>query len=167
MTTNIRPANIRPAEQKDAAAIAAIYNQYTGTATLDTEKRDAVYFKELMEKLDSRETMLVVEHESTVAGYGILKKYTWKKGYQYAGETSVFLDGKSRGKGLGNKMKKTLIEKARELEYRHLVARIMAHNKLSIEYNLKLGYEMVGIQKQIGYAKGQWHDVAILQLVLH
>ena len=41
----------------------------------------------------------------------------------------------------------------------------MARNKVSIHYNQKLGYELVGIQKQIGFTDGEWVDVAILHLV--
>ena len=102
--------------------------------------------------------------ENTVGAW--IKKYSWKEGYRFAGETSVFLDEKYRGQGLGYLLKKELVGQARQLGYKHLVARIMAHNKVSIHYNLKLGYEMVGVQKQIGFTDGQWVDVAILQLIL-
>ncbi len=36
----------------------------------------------------------------------------------------------------------------------------------SIEYNLRFGYEVVGIQREIGFKNGHWQDVAVLQLVL-
>ena len=39
-------------------------------------------------------------------------------------------------------------------------------NQISIAYNLKLGYTMVGIQKEIGYVNGKYCDVAIMQLLL-
>jgi phosphinothricin acetyltransferase len=157
---------IRTAALADAAALADIYNQSVGLATLDLVKRDAAHFVKTLQLLEENETMLVMEQAGQVIGYGILKQYSWKEGYRYTGETSVFFDEKYRGKGLGNLLKKTLIETARELGYRHLVARIMARNKVSIHYNQKLGYELVGIQKNIGCIDGEWYDVAILQLLL-
>jgi L-amino acid N-acyltransferase len=157
--------HIRTATLADAGRIAAIYNQCVGKHTLDTVLRTEEDFRETMQSLDDRERLLVIETGGEVAGYGILKKYSWKEGYRFAGETSVFLDEKYRGQGLGNHLKKELIEVAKALNYKHLVARILARNKVSIHYNLKLGYEMVGIQKQIGFTEGEWVDVAILQLV--
>lgn len=157
--------NIRPATPADAARIAEIYNQCVGKQTLDTVMRSGDYFRELMQTLDERECLLVIEVQGAVAGYGILRKYSWKEGYRFAGETSVFLDEKYRRMGLGKIMKTTLIEEAKRLQYRHLVARIMARNTVSIHYNQKLGYEMVGIQRQIGFTEGEWVDVAVMQLI--
>ena len=68
--------------------------------------------------------------------------------------------------GHGTRIKNALIELCKELRYHHLVAKIFADNTASIEYNLRMGYEMVGIQKQIGFRRGRFQDIAILQLVL-
>lgn len=157
---------IRPATPADTSRIADIYNQCVGKQTLDTTLRSAGFFQETLASLDDRESLLVIEREGVVAGYGILRKYSWKEGYRFAGETSVFMDEKERGRGLGNELKKALIDEARRLQYRHLVARIMAVNTVSIHYNTRLGYEMVGIQKNIGFTGGEWVDVAVMQLLL-
>ncbi|MCB0517954.1 MAG: N-acetyltransferase [Lewinellaceae bacterium] len=157
---------IRSATLSDAAPLAAIYNQCVGISTLDLVQRDSDHFRNILASLEENEALLVLEHEGDLAGYGILKRYSWKEGYRFAGETSVFMDEKYRGKGLGNLLKKTLIETAEALGYKHLVARILARNTVSIHYNQKLGYEMVGHQKRIGYVDGEWLDVAILQLFL-
>jgi len=63
-------------------------------------------------------------------------------------------------------MKKWIIEKCKELGYHHLVAKIFASNKASIEYNRKLGYEIVGTQNKIGFVDGEWQDVTIMQLLI-
>ena len=63
-------------------------------------------------------------------------------------------------------MKKWIIAKCKELGYHHLVAKIFATNKASIAYNQKLGYEIVGTQREIGYVDGRWQDVTIMQLLI-
>ena len=40
------------------------------------------------------------------------------------------------------------------------------NNVASIEYNKRLGYEVVGVQKEIGIIDCRWQDVVIMQLVL-
>ena len=68
--------------------------------------------------------------------------------------------------GLGTRMKLSLIDKCREFGYHHLVAKIFSTNKASIEYNRKLGYEVVGTQREVGNIDGKWLDVTIMQLIL-
>ena len=63
-------------------------------------------------------------------------------------------------------MKKWIIKKCKELGYNHLVAKIFSSNIASIEYNMKLGYEVVGTQNKIGYVDGEWQDVTILQFLI-
>jgi phosphinothricin acetyltransferase len=63
-------------------------------------------------------------------------------------------------------IKKWLIDKCRELNYHHMVAKIFSVNEASIAYNRKLGYELVGTQREIGFVDGAWQDVTIMQLIL-
>ena len=63
-------------------------------------------------------------------------------------------------------MKLALIERCKAYHYRHLVAKILAENTGGIAYNQRLGYEIVGTQKEIGYKNGHWQDVTIMQLIL-
>ena len=70
------------------------------------------------------------------------------------------------GQGIGSRIKRALIARCRELGYHHLVAKLLADNVASIEYNRKLGYEVVGVQREIGFKEGRWCDVVILQLIL-
>lgn len=133
---------------------------------MDLEYRDDSYFKSLINHLEPREWLIVDEVAEVPRAWGILKKYSPKKGYQFAGETSVFVHSEFRGQGIGKSIKHNLILKAKALQYKHLVARIWSNNDTSIAYNLKLGYEIVGIQNKIGYVDQQWIDVVVMQLVL-
>lgn len=116
---------------------------------------------------NERERLYVLRHEQTVLGWGIIKKYSTRHGYRFAGETAVYLRPEARGQGFGSTMKRHLIEVCRQLKYRHLVAKIFASNQGSIDYNLKLGYELVGRQKEIGFKNGEWMDVVILQYIIN
>jgi phosphinothricin acetyltransferase len=157
---------IRDAVIQDMGAIAHIHNSYLGTATLDLETRDPHFFEQLLFQKDDREKFLVLTLNDMVIGYGRLMKYSYKLGYQYAGETSVFLHPAYVSRGYGHQLKKHLIILAKELKYHHLIARIMADNHVSIKYNKQLGYSLVGIQREIGYHNGRWVDVAVMQLIL-
>lgn len=157
---------IRIASSDDAPAIAEIYNQYIGKSTMTLVPVMPSYYEKWLSEKSERENIWVSTYDNTVIAWGIIKKYSDREGYAYAAETSVYIDRTHLHQGIGTKLKKHLIAEAKLLKYKHLVAKIWATNRISIDYNLKLGYEMVGIQKQIGYVDQQWIDVAILQLVL-
>ena len=160
------PFTIRLAMPADCDRIANIYNEYLGKSTMDLSPKTGDDYRQQMQEMDDREMMLVLDDGETVTGWGVLKKYSPREGYRFTGETSVYLDPGFLGRGLGKRLKLELIEKARNLGYKHLVARINSNNETSIGYNLKLGYEWVGIQKMVGNVNGKWLDVAILQLIL-
>ncbi len=158
---------LRDATPEDCPAIAEIYNEslLVGDATMDEGLKDAEHFRNVLAGLGEREVCLVLASGGQVLGWGMLQRYSERPGYRFAGETRIFLRRDVVGRGHGSRIKRALIERSRVLGYHHLVAKIQADNTLSIEYNRKFGYELVGIQKEIGYRDGSWRDVAILQLV--
>lgn len=159
---------IRECRIEDCAAFADIYNVYVrqGTSTMDAEEKDAAYYEHVITGFNDRETILTLEEGGEVVGWGIIKRYSDRLGYRVACETSVYLDPNHLRKGYGSLMKKALIVRCKEYGYRHLVAKIFAENEGSIAYNERLGYEVVGRQREIGFRNGRWMDVVIMQLIL-
>jgi phosphinothricin acetyltransferase len=116
--------------------------------------------------MGSREVALVAELDGVLVGFCMLRAYSDRGGYAPTCETSTYLHPQARRRGVGSALKRTIIARARDLNYHHLSARIMTTNISSIEYNLKLGYEIVGVQRQVGFRDGKWIDIALLQLIL-
>lgn len=167
-----RPAapelGFRDATPDDAAVIAEIYNESiaAGGASMDENPKSAGDIRRQLAGFGRRETILLLEAGGEVLGWGIIKKYSDRSGYRFCCETAVYLRHRHAGRGHGTRIKLALIERCRRYGYHHLVAKILAGNVASIEYNRKLGYELVGTQRQIGFVDGRWQDVVILQLVL-
>lgn len=159
---------IRVCTLADSKGIAEIYNEAIrfGGATMDDQEKPDEYFRKMIQGFSKRETFLILENSEEIIGWGVIKRYSDRFGYRFCCETSVYLKRKFLRMGFGSMMKRALIEKCREFGYRHLVGKIFSINKASIEYNLKLGYEIVGTQKEIGFKGGKWTDVTIMQLVL-
>lgn len=164
---------LRDARPADAAAIAAIYNETVdvGDASMDEVHRDESAVRERLASLGEREACLVLEElrpdgVGAVVGWGAIESYSPRGGYRFAAETAVYLRRDRTRRGLGSRIKLALIERARELGLHHLVAKVLSANAASLEYNRRLGYEVVGVQREIGWRGGRFHDVTILQLVL-
>jgi L-amino acid N-acyltransferase YncA len=133
---------------------------------MDRVSKTLAEIEEWFNGFSDRELIVLLEDQNYVIGWGIIKKYSEREGYSRACETAIYLRSTETRKGYGSMMKKWIIEKCRELGYYHLVAKIFALNKASIDYNLKLGYEIVGTQNKIGFVDGEWQDVMIMQLLL-
>ena len=159
---------IRDATLGDAAVIADIYSESiaVGDSTMHDEPKTAEAVRAQMEGFGDREAFLILELDGYILGWGVIKLYSHRTGYRFCCETSVFLRRSEMRKGYGSYLKKAVIERCRDYGYHHLLARIFADNVGSIEYNKSLGYEMVGVQREIGFKNGRWQDVAIMQLVL-
>ena len=160
--------NIRPARQSDFEAIAHIYNESIakGGITMDTEPKQVADIQATVQKMGDREILLVAELSDRVIGWGIVKKYSDRSGYQFCCETSVYLTFGQLGKGYGKALQTALMQRVVTYQYRHVVAKILANNQASIQFHQQFGFTPVGIQKEIGFIQGKWHDVMIMQCLL-
>ncbi len=153
------------AQPTDYTNIANIYNEYIkgGGATMDEVLKTATDIAHWVDNFNDRERLFVLKKEQHVIGWGIIKKYSDRSGYRTTCETAVYLTNTELGKGYGTFLKKHLMQVCKDLKYRHLVAKILGGNQTSIAYNERLGYTIVGTQKDVGFRDGQWHDVVIMQ----
>jgi L-amino acid N-acyltransferase YncA len=158
----------RVADITDAKSVMEIYNEHiaNGNSTMDQQPKTLAEIEDWFKGFRERELIVILADGNNVLGWGIIKRYSDREGYAGACETAIYLKSAEIRQGYGTLMKKWIIEKCRELGYHHLVAKIFSSNTASIEYNKKLGYELVGKQKEIGFVNGQWLDVTILQLII-
>ncbi|MEM1322737.1 MAG: N-acetyltransferase family protein [Bacteroidota bacterium] len=163
-----RSISIERAGPEDYERIANIYNEYVllGNATMEESLYDAQKIESWSQKFNDREGLYVLRKGSEVIGWGIIKRYSDRQGYRFACETAIYLTQSELRKGYGSLIKQFLIEECKRLDYHHLVAKIFAVNQASIEYNLKIGYTIVGRQKEIGFKNGEWMDIVIMQYII-
>jgi phosphinothricin acetyltransferase len=159
---------IRDAILDDAPAIAAIYNEsiMARDSTMQLDRIDAETARGWIEAVGTREAVLVMAADGERVGYGLVKRYSNRGGYRLAAETSVYLRRARTDEGLGTDLQAALIERSRAYDYHHLVAKLWAANERSRALHRKLGYDLVGIQQEIGWVDGEWQDVAIMQKLL-
>lgn len=159
---------IRPGIAEDFAAVASIYNESiaAGNSTMDEHFYGADQVRSLVDKFHEREIILVAQKEQQVIGWGIIKRYSDRPGYRFCCETSIYISLTETGQGFGKILQTELLKKVREFGYHHVVAKICASNQGSIAFHKQFGFEVVGIQKEIGYIKNEWEDMMIMQLLL-
>lgn len=159
---------VRPALLSDCAAISAIYRQSiaVGGVTMDDGSYSAGKAREKLTALGLRERLLVATRLGEVIGWAELKQYSPRVGYHHAAETSVYVHRSEQGSGVGSQLMRALLEEARSLSYQHLSAKVVCGNEHSLSFHRRFGFELVGKQHRIGFSRGIWHDVMILEMLL-
>ena len=152
--------------RKDCHTIASIYNHYLGKSTMDLEPKDGAYYTNIIDHQDEMEELWSLKKDDMLVAWGIIKKYSDRAGYRLTGETSVYVHPDHLHKGYGTSLKKHLMHRCKTLGYHHLLARINSDNDISIHYNKKLGYTIVGEQKEVGQINGVWKDITIMQYLI-
>ncbi len=159
---------IRQATVSDAKEIAQIYSHHIkmGGSCMLTESMIDKDIENMLLNLKEREVMAVIEIDNQIAGWGNLKMYSPRLGYQYSCENSIYLNPNFLGKGLGHQLMDWLMKEATKLDFHHIVAKILLKNTSSIQFHEKFGYTTVGVQKEIGFLNNEWEDVMIMQKLL-
>lgn len=161
---------IRDAHAGDIEAILAIYNDAVSNTlaiwnerTVDAANRAAW----LADRQRAGYPVLVaIDAEGSVAGYASFGDWRPFEGFRHTAEHSVYVRADRRGAGVGKALMVELIARARGLRKHVMVAGIEAGNAGSIALHKQLGFEEVGLMRQVGTKFGAWLDLAFLQLQL-
>ena len=101
-----------------------------------------------------------MENESELCGYAYATPHRAREAYRYSVETSVYIDDVYRGKGIGRSLYEALFSSLNTLGYHNAYAGITVPNPASIALHKSLGFEPVGVFREVGYKLDKWHDVS-------
>jgi L-amino acid N-acyltransferase YncA len=157
---------VRPATGNDAAVIAEIYNHYVdvGGATFETEYWTTSQATKYLQ-FDPPDVWLVAQSVSNLLGWASARRYSLRGGYKFTCETAIYLAPSAVGKGVADTLQQSIDDHCRGHQMHHAVAKIIADNERSMSFHRRHGYELVGIQKEIGRIDDNWIDVAIMQKI--
>lgn len=153
---------------RDAAACAAIYAPHVESSVVSFEQRapDAAELAARIERYGASHAWLVAEREGEVLGYAYATAFNERAAYRWSVSVSVYVAEGARGEGLGRALYEALFERLRERGYRMACAGITLPNEASVGLHESLGFEQTGLNREIGWKHGAWHDVGWYQLEL-
>ncbi|MDY7103489.1 MAG: N-acetyltransferase family protein [Actinomycetota bacterium] len=159
---------IRLAEPDDAEAIRTIYNRevLSSAHTLDLRERSPEEHRAWMDARSGAHAVIVAVVDGEIAGFGSLSAYRDRPGYTSTVEDSVYVAPGHQGAGVGRKLLTTLVEVATRHGFHSVMARIVAGHEASLALHRGLGFELVGVEREVGRKFGRWIDVCLLQLLL-
>ena len=153
---------IVPATEAHLEAIAAIYAAATHTpSTFDLEPKSVEWWREkLAETSPERGWLLLVALDGErVTGYAKSGIHREKLAYSTTVETSVYLDERDRGRGVGLALYAELLTRLDGRGLHRAVGGVTLPNPASERLHLSLGFTEVGTFTEVGFKNGRGWDV--------
>ncbi len=162
------PIAIRLATTADAESIRTIYNTEVlgSTVTFDIVPRSVEDQNEWMTAHGGVYPLIVAVDLEVVVGFASLSPYRPRAAYATSAEDSVYVAADRRGQGVGRALLGELVDLAGSHGFHAVMARIVGDHEASIALHRSCGFELVGIEREIGRKFGRWLDVALMQLLL-
>jgi L-amino acid N-acyltransferase YncA len=160
--------DVRLAIPDDAAPIRAIYNLEVTEATVTFDLRPRTLEQQLawLDDHAGAHPAVVALEGGQVVGFGSLSPYKERPAYATTVENSVFVHRDHRGKGVGRAILDELLRLASDHGFHAVIARIVGDNAASIRVHEACGFQLVGVEKEVGRKFGRWLDVVELQKLL-
>ena len=163
------PTNVRLAVEADAEAIRTIYNREVqgSTATFDLVPRslhDQVVW--LAAHDGAHPATVATAADGTVIGFGSLSPWRSRPAYSTSVEDSVYVRDDQRGRGVGRELLVDLVDRATAHGFHAVFARIVGGHAASIALHAALGFEIAGVEREVGRKFSRWLDVVVMERIL-
>ena len=160
--------DVRLATEADLGAIDDIYNHYVRGSTCTYQYEPTLPSERLawFHQHDAAHPVTVAEAAGRVVGFGALSWFREREGYRRTVEDTVYVHHEWHRRGIGRRLLEDLIERARSLGHRTVIAGASAEQTGSIALHLQAGFVEVARLREVGFKFGEWLDVVFLQRML-
>ena len=151
---------VRDATESDMRDAQLIYGHYVATS-LATFEETAPSFGEMLARrracLDLALPYLVAEAEGAIVGFAYVGAYRARPAYRFTVEDSVYVAQSLGGRGVGTALLTEAIQRCERGPWRQMIAVVGdSANAGSIALHRKLGFELVGTLRAVGYKFGRF-----------
>ena len=159
---------IRPAKPEDAEKLLAIYAPYVEQTaiTFEYEVPTVEEFRERIHNTLKKYPYLVAEQTGEPVGYAYVGPFHDRPAYDWAVETSIYVDQNKKRMGIGKKLHEALEEELRNRGFLNMNACIAYPNPQSIAFHEKMGYRAVGKFTDCAYKLEQWLGMIWMEKML-
>ena len=157
---------VRLAVPADAEALRSIYNNEieTSTATFDLVPRTLEDQLRWLEDHAGAHPAVVAEDDAgVVVGFGSLSPYRPRPAYSTSVEDSVYVHPDHHRRGVGRVLVTELVRLAGLHGFHAVFARIVGGHEASIGLHAACGFDVVGVEREVGRKFGKWLDVVVME----
>lgn len=159
---------IRPATAGDAAGCAAIYAPFVRDTwvSFETEVPDAAEMARRISANSASHGWVVADVGGTIAGYAYGSAHRTRAAYASSCDVAIYVDPAYGRRGIGRALYAQLLPILAERGFHAAFAGIAQPNEGSVALHQAMGFEPVGIYREVGWKLGAWRDVGWWQRLL-
>ena len=159
---------IRLATPQDATAILEIYAPIVRDTAISFELNppDLSDMQQRIQQTLARWPWLVCDRNGEVLGYVYASQHRARAAYQWSVDVSVYIQDGMRRTGIGRALYTSLFALLTLQRFRNCYAGITLPNPGSVSLHEALGFQPVGVYRNVGYKLEAWHDVGWWQMAL-
>lgn len=159
---------IRSIKAEDIKDICNIYNYYIENTKITFEEQLVTedIMKGRVSDILKNYPWIIFEEEGQILGYAYASRWKSRKAYDFSVESSIYVDTKFGGRGIGSSLYKELIERLTKININAVIGGVALPNEPSVKLHEKLGFIKVAQFPSVGYKFGTWLDVGYWQLNL-
>lgn len=152
----------------DAAACAEIYapSVIDGVASLEERAPDAQEFADRIRIISRNHPWLVYELDGGVVGYAYASTHHQRASYRWSTDVTVYISSSHHRRGIARALYGALFGLLVRQGFHVACAGITLPNDASVGLHESLGFEPIGVYRNIAYKHGGWRDVGWWQLTL-
>jgi phosphinothricin acetyltransferase len=160
--------SIRAAAPEDLPHIREIYNHYVmnSTVTFDEKPMTLAEFRRKFAKIEKlgMPFIVAVSPSGQILGYAYVYPWDAKAAYRFTVEDSIYLGPASTGKGLGKVLMQELIDRAKAVGIKQIIAVIADRGaEASIQMHTNFGFKNIGQMGRVGFKFDRWLGTVLMQ----
>ncbi len=161
------PPTIRLATPDDAEQVRDVYAPYCHTPiSFETEPPGAEEMRGRLAKVLDHYPWLVCEGDGELLGYAYATRHRERAAYRWSVDTSVYVRQGLHRRGVGRALYASLLAMLPLQGFVNAYAGVTLPNPASVGLHTAMGFEPVGVYRQVGFKCGAWYDVAWYQRLL-
>jgi L-amino acid N-acyltransferase YncA len=158
------PPTIRLATLDDAEQIQAIYAPYCLTPiSFEAEPPSVEDMRGRLAKVLPQYPWLVCEDGEEILGYAYAGRHRERAAYLWSVDTSIYVRQRRQRQGIGRALYTSLLNVLPLQGYVNAYAGATLPNPASVGLHEAMGFQLVGVYRQVSFKYGAWHDVAWFQ----
>lgn len=156
------------AKCEDAKRLLEIYTPYVlNTAiTFEYVVPSIEEFKLRINNILNRYPYLVAKVDDKIVGYAYTSSFKNRAAYDWAVETSIYIDSVYRNLGIGRILYNELEKISKKQSVLNMNACIAIPDEGSVAFHQRMGYRQVAHFHQCGYKLNRWYDMIWMEKML-
>lgn len=164
--------SIRAATKQDAKELLEIYAPYVEKTAISFEYEvpSPEEFEQRIQNILKKYPYLVAERNGKIAGYAYAGPFKGRTAYDWAVETTVYVEQNQKRTGVGKALYEALENQLRRQNILNLYACVACTKKEdpyltnnSVEFHRHMGYRVIGEFEKCGYKLGRWYDMVWME----